>query len=99
MIKGNQGRLQVFSWPPHLHNAKEVPFKVDPDVWYTLKFTVDVRDGQAYLMGKAWKTGEPEPEAWTLEHVDPHPNETGSPGLCVYAITDCLFDNVKVTFE
>jgi hypothetical protein len=99
MIKGTYGRLQVYSWPPHLHNAKEVPFKVEPDTWYTLKFTVEVRDGQAHLLGKAWKTGEPEPDAWTLEHVDPHPNETGSPGLCVYATTDCMFDNVKVTFQ
>ena len=99
MIKGNQGRLQVFSWPPHLHNAKEVPFKAEPDVWYTLKFKVEVRDGQAFLFGKAWKAGDKEPEAWTLEHVDPHPNESGSPGLSFYAITDCMFDNVKVTFE
>lgn len=99
MIKGNQGRLQVSSWPPHLHNAKEVSFKTEPDVWYTLKFKVDVRDGQAMIFGKAWKTGEAEPDAWTLEHVDPHPNETGSPGLCFYAMTDCMFDNVKVTFQ
>jgi hypothetical protein len=99
VIKGNQGQLQTYSWPPHLHNSKEVPFKIEADVWYTLKFKVDVRDGKAFLFGKAWKTGEKEPEAWTLEHVDPHPNESGSPGLCFYAITDCMYDNVKVTFQ
>ncbi len=99
MIKGGQGKLQVYSWPPHLHNAKEVPFKVESNVWYTLKFKVDVRDGKAFIFGKAWKTSDVEPEAWTLEHVDPHPNESGSPGLCFYALTDCMYDNVKVTFE
>ncbi len=99
MIKGGQGKLQVYSWPPHLHNAKEVPFKVESNVWYTLKFKVDVRDGKAFIFGKAWKTSDSEPEAWTLEHVDPHPNESGSPGLCFYALTDCMYDNVKVTFE
>ena len=99
MIKGGQGKLQVYSWPPHLHNAKEVPFKVESNVWYTLKFKVDVRDGKAFIFGKAWKTSDAEPEAWTLEHVDPHPNESGSPGLCFYALTDCMYDNVKVTFE
>ncbi len=99
MIKGGQSKLQVYSWPPHLHNAKEVPFKAESNVWYTMKFKVDVRDGQAFIFGKAWKTSEKEPDAWTLEHVDPHPNETGSPGLCFYALTDCMYDNVKVTFE
>jgi hypothetical protein len=99
MIKGNQGRLQVYSWPPHMHNAKEVPFKVEPDTWYTLKFTVEVRDGIAYLRGKAWPTGQPEPDSWNLEHVDPHPNESGSPALAWYALTDCMIDNVQVTFH
>jgi hypothetical protein len=99
MIKGNQGKLQVFSWPPHLHNAKEVPFEAKPDVWYTMKFKVELRNDQAFLFGKAWEAGQPEPEAWSMEHVDPHPNIQGSPGLCVYATTDCLFDNVKVVFK
>ena len=99
MLKGTLGKLQVQSWPPHLRMAKDVPFKAEPEVWYTLKFKVEVRDGQAYLFGKAWKTGEAEPEAWTLEHVDPHANESGSPGLYFYATTDCMFDNVRVTFD
>jgi hypothetical protein len=99
MIKGPYGKVQVQSWPPHLRAASEVSYDAKPDVWYTMKFKVDVRDGQAYLFGKIWPASEAEPDAWTLEHVDPHANETGSPALCWYATTDCMFDNVKVTFE
>ncbi len=97
MIKGPYKKVQVQSWPPHLRAAKEVPFDAKPDVWYTMKFKVDVKDGQANLYGKIWPAGESEPEAWTIEQTDPHANETGSPGLCWYATTDCMFDNVQVT--
>ncbi|MEQ1904178.1 MAG: PQQ-binding-like beta-propeller repeat protein [Pirellulaceae bacterium] len=99
LIKGNYNKVEVQSWQAHLHNAKDAPYKVEADKWYTMKFTVKVENGEAKLFGKIWPTGEAEPDAWTLEHVDPHPNETGSPGLYVYATTDCHFDNVKVTFD
>jgi len=48
------------------------------------------------VLGKVWKTGEAEPEQWTLEQTDPHSNLTGSPGVYIYAQADCYFDNVKV---
>ncbi len=99
LIKGNYNKVQIQSWQPHLRIAKDAPFKVAPNTWYTMKFKVRVEEGEAKLFGKIWPAGEAEPEAWTVEHVDPHPNESGSPGLTVYATTDCMFDNVKVTFE
>ncbi|MEZ6093010.1 MAG: PQQ-binding-like beta-propeller repeat protein [Pirellulaceae bacterium] len=99
MIKGNYRKVQMQSWQPHLRMAADASFNAEADTWYTMKFKVKVVDGEANLFGKIWKTGEAEPDAWTLETTDPHANESGSPGLYVYATTDCMFDNVKVMFD
>ena len=77
--------------------AKEVKFRSDPDVWYTMKLRVDVQDDGAHIHGKLWKRDEAEPEAWTLETIDPHANLNGSPGLYNYALAESYFDNVSVT--
>ncbi len=97
ILKGNTGRLAIQSWAPHLRMAKEIRFRSRPDVWYTLKATVRIKEDGAHVMGKAWKQGDPEPEEWTLEVVDPHPNLEGSPGLYVYNLADSYYDNVIVT--
>jgi outer membrane protein assembly factor BamB len=96
ILDGNRGRLKVQSWPPHLRMAKSEKYRVDPDVWYTLKMKVNADKDKAVVLGKVWKTGEAEPEQWTLEQTDPHSNMTGSPGVYIYAQADCYFDNVKV---
>jgi hypothetical protein len=54
-------------------------------------------DGKVQLQGKAWPAADPEPEGWTLEHVDPVPNREGSPGLYADAPFEISFDNFKVT--
>ncbi len=99
ILKGNKGQVQVQSWAPHLRMAETVKFRSDPDIWYTMKFKVDASGEEAKLFGKVWKKSESEPDDWTITATDPHPNKSGSPGLYVYATADCLFDNVKVTFE
>jgi len=99
ILKGNFGKLTVQSWAPHLRMAKEVKYRSDPDVWYTMKCKVEIRDGVAHVLGKVWKRDEQEPEEWTIDAEDPHPNEQGSPGFYVYAMADSLFDNVKVFRE
>lgn len=97
ILIGNSSKLEVLSWAPHKRMAKSVRFRSDPDVWYTMKMKVDVTDGEAKIFGKVWKRDEAEPEAWTIEVVDPNGNESGSPGLYFYALADCYFDNVIVT--
>lgn len=97
ILKGNQYKLSIQSWAPHLRMAKEIRYRSDPDVWYTMKLRVDVEDDGAHVRGKIWKRGEAEPEEWTLETVDPHPNTQGSPGLYVYALSECNFDNIIVS--
>ena len=96
ILKGNTGRLAVQSWAPHLRMAKQIRFRSNPDVWYTMKMTVRTDDDGAHVMGKVWKRGDDEPADWTLEVVDPHPNLQGSPGLYVYNLADSYYDNVKV---
>lgn len=97
ILIGNTGKLEVQSWAPHKRMAKDVKFRSDPDVWYTMKMKVDVTDGVAKVYGKVWKRSESEPAEWTIEADDPHANENGSPGLFFYALADCYFDNVIVT--
>jgi len=97
IIKGNTLKLSIQSWPAHLRMAKEIRFRSDPDVWYTMKLQVEQQDDQAIVRGKVWKRGEAEPQEWTIEVVDPHPNRHGSPGLYNYALATSYFDNVIVT--
>ena len=97
ILKGNKGRLRIQSWAPHLRMSVEEKYRSDPDVWYTMKIKVDASESEAKVYGKIWKTDEEEPGDWTITASDPHPNMSGSPGLYVYATTDCMFDNVVVT--
>jgi len=97
ILKGNYGQIQIQSWAAHQRMAATGRFRADPDVWYTMKCRVDIKDGTAYVKGKVWKRDDDEPADWTITAVDPHPNETGSPGIYIYSMTDSMFDNVKVT--
>ena len=97
IVKGNNLKLSVQSWPAHLRMAKEIKYRSDPDVWYTMKLRVDVKDDGAHVQGKIWKRDEAEPDAWTVETIDPHANLNGSPGLYNYALAEAYFDNVVVT--
>lgn len=97
ILRGNVSKLTIQSWPPHKRMAKEIKFRSDADVWYTMKMKVDSNAERAIVYGKVWPRDQPEPEEWTIEQTDPHPNMTGSPGLYFYALSDCYFDNVIVT--
>ncbi|MAT16669.1 MAG: serine/threonine protein kinase [Planctomyces sp.] len=96
ILKGNNLRLSLQSWPPHLRMAKDQKFVADPDLWYTMKMQVDVEDGVAHVRGKIWERDKEEPAEWTIEAEDPHPNTEGAPGLYVYSLADTFIDNVKV---
>ena len=81
-LEGAQ-KLQIRSWVSLLEQrfAKTIPFEWQAKTWYTLKFQSENTDGKALLRGKVWKTGEPEPDAWTIEAEDLLPNTVGSPGI------------------
>jgi len=98
VLKGNSQEIEVNSNQERLKVA--APFKWSPNVWYQLKARVDVAaDGSAMVRGKAWKKGDPEPEAWTIEVPHKKGHASGSPGLFGFAPQEqrvCL-DNVTVT--
>lgn len=97
IIRGNVSKIAIQSWAPHKRMAKEIKYRSDPDIWYTMKMKVETTEDEAKVYGKVWKRGEEEPAEWTIEATDPHPNASGSPGLYFYALSDCYFDNVIVT--
>lgn len=97
-IESLNHRILLNSWGSHEHRyATQVPFELEPDVWYTMKLRAENSDGKAVLRGKVWKRDGEEPAEWTVELVDPLPNEKGSPGLFGNATNAELFiDNVTV---
>jgi hypothetical protein len=102
-LKGNDQKLEISSNQERLR----VPQPTDPpnfrwqaNTWYTLKARVDVAsDGSGVVRAKAWKRGDPEPEAWTLEVPHARAHRQGSPGLYSFAPQDMRtsIDNVLVT--
>ena len=100
---GASQQLQIRTWPTQLRMAKTVPFKWDPNKWYTMKLEARVQRTaggatKAVLKGKVWVRGEKEPEKWQVEAVDESPNVKGSPGLFGNAIdAEIFYDNLTVT--
>lgn len=95
-MQGKHQRLQIRSWASDLRMAKTIDFSWETDVWYTMKMTVEIMDDKAVIRGKVWRTGDPEPEAWTITAEDPLPNREGSPGIYGYSPADIYYDNLKV---
>lgn len=93
---GRHQRLQIRSWASDLRMAKTLDFAWETDVWYTMKMMVEVIEDKAVIRGKVWRTGEPEPAAWTITVEDPLPNREGSPGIYGYSATEIYYDNLKV---
>ena len=104
IMMGMRKRLRIETWSPLPRLRHDVAFPWDPDVWYRAKFSVLLEDGQAQVRAKVWPRQEPEPEAWSIEVLDPHPNREGSAGLYGYSVgttsksdgPEILFDNFKV---
>lgn len=97
-LKGNAQQLEVTSNQELFKQS--VPFAISPNVWYHLKTRVDVAaDGSGVIRAKAWKKGEPEPEAWTIEVPNKHANLEGSPGLFGFTPQEqrAWIDNIVVT--
>jgi outer membrane protein assembly factor BamB len=98
VLKGNSQQLEVNSNQERVRVA--VPFKWAPETWYHLKTRVDVAaDGSGVVRAKAWKKGDPEPEAWTIEVPHLHAHTHGSPGLYGFSPQDMrvAIDNISVT--
>jgi outer membrane protein assembly factor BamB len=105
ILDGNKQRLRIASWEDLPRVDKRMEFSWKPDVWYTMKLTVEVQPEKALVRGKVWERGQEEPRDWTIEFEDPTPNREGSPGLYGYATgildkdigAEIFYDNVRVT--
>jgi outer membrane protein assembly factor BamB len=103
VLKGNEQKLEVNSNLERLRQS--VDFKWSPNTWYHLKARVDAAEngpgkaGQAIVRAKAWKKGDPEPDAWTIEVPHQTAHQRGSPGLFGFSPQDMrvYIDNVVVT--
>jgi hypothetical protein len=98
VLKGNSQEIEVNSNQERLKVA--APFRWSPNVWYTLKARVDLApDGTGVVRGKAWKRGDPEPDAWTIEVPHRTAHRAGSPGLFGFSPQEMrvFIDNVLVT--
>jgi outer membrane protein assembly factor BamB len=87
-LRGMNRQLRLYSWSPHDYRSFAASeFEPQPEVWYTMKFSVTPKllaegeDPQAIVQGKLWLRDEQEPTAWTVEMVDHAANLSGSPGL------------------
>lgn len=98
-LVGNSNVLEVSSNHEHLRDS--APFPVSANVWYTLKTRVDLADdGSGVIRAKAWKKGEPEPEAWTIETKHQNAYPKGAPGVYGFAPQaqkSVFIDNLTVT--
>jgi hypothetical protein len=97
VLFGNNQRLELQGWQPNTARTVAVPFEWKPDTWYRLKLRVENREGGVRTLGKAWPAAAPEPDAWTLEHLDPIGHRSGSPGIYADAANEVFFDNLEVT--
>lgn len=106
VMSGNRQELRIVCWETTPSRVdKVIPFKWQPDVWYRMKLTVDVRDGKGLVRGKVWPRGQQEPDQWSVEFADPIPTLEGSPALYGYATgiledapgAEAFYDNVRVT--
>jgi len=98
VMKGNAQAIEVSSNQELF--LKSVPFKWSPNEWYHLKTRVDVSpDGSGVVRAKAWKKGETEPEAWSIEVPHKHAHEEGSPGIFSFTPQEqrAWIDNIVVT--
>jgi outer membrane protein assembly factor BamB len=95
-VMGRQQKLQLRTWGSELEKSKDVPFAVEPDVWYRAKLRVDVAGTKGTVRGKVWKKGEAEPADWTVVLEDPIVVQQGSPGLYGDSVTDVYYDDFTV---
>ncbi|MEX2579645.1 MAG: PQQ-binding-like beta-propeller repeat protein [Verrucomicrobiales bacterium] len=98
-LGGNANIIEVSS--NHERVKESAPFPISANQWYTLKTRVDVADdGSGVIRGKAWKKGEAEPDAWTIEVEHANAHEKGAPGLFGFAPQSqksVFVDNISVT--
>jgi outer membrane protein assembly factor BamB len=98
VLSGTTRQLKLEPWEPETTRSVLVPFAWEPDTWYRMKLRVDNEpNGAVRARGKAWKVGDPEPDAWAIDQVDPIGNRQGAPGLFFGAPFGAYLDNLTLS--
>jgi len=105
LIMGNEGKLRILSWIPHPRVDRTIPFTLEPEKWYRMKFQVDPSTTKGTARAKVWLRDQVEPKEWTIVLDDPLPNPSGSPGVQAYSAgtsarssgANVYFDNITVS--
>jgi outer membrane protein assembly factor BamB len=98
VLHGNAQQLKLEPWQPEVTRTVSTRFPWKADTWYHMKLRVtNLPNGQVRVQGKAWERGMPEPESWTIEHIDPIGNRAGAPGPFLDAEYGALMDNFALT--
>lgn len=95
-LMGNHQRVQVRSWASELTYSQSLDFKWEADVWYRMKFRVEVLADKSVARGKIWKKGEAEPADWTIVYEDKGRIASGAPGIYGDSSVDIDYDNLAV---
>jgi hypothetical protein len=98
VLKGNYQELEISSNQERLRHKVRFPWT--PNEWYTIKSRVDVDSkGSGVIRAKAWKKGDPEPDAWTIEFAHKIAHANGAPGLFSFTPQEqrAWIDNITVT--
>ncbi len=104
ILLGYEKAVRLVTYSPIPRIQKDVAFDWQPNVWYRAKLSMEIQEDKAVVRGKVWPREEKEPDAWTVEVMDPCPNREGSPGLYAYTKgatsskpgASCYFDNYQV---
>ena len=97
ILYGTTQRLKLEPWEPETTRTVTVPFAWKPDTWYHLKLRVEnLPKGGVRALGKAWPTGEAEPDQWLIDRTDPIGNRQGAPGMFIDAEFGAHIDNISV---
>jgi hypothetical protein len=103
VLFGGHQRLELQPWQPETSRTTRVDFPWTKDTWYTMKLEVQsTGGGKVRARGKVWPKVQPEPQAWTIERVDPIGSVKGSPGIYADAPSqagggsELYYDNIKV---
>jgi len=98
-LVGNSNIVEVSS--NHERLKESVPFKIEPNTWYTMKTRVDIdATGKGVVRGKVWVKGEAEPDAWTIEVEHNSAHKKGAPGLFGFSPQSqkaVFVDNISIT--
>jgi hypothetical protein len=97
VLFGNTQSLELQPWQAADEMTVKAAAPWPLNTWYRMKLRVqNLPNGVTLAQGKVWKTGDPEPAAWTVEKRDPIGHRKGAPGVYADGAADVYFDNLRV---